>query len=169
MQAVIRDILQGSHTIVQAQHYVEIWRTLTEQAVFSTDNRSLTEKFDEAKENLSLVDQLVVEQWSPADWLATITPENFPTFVERLREWVVTIPAFVVYVPVELPPNALRDLTQLLRDAKGEDWLLEIKIDPNVIGGCAFIVDDVYHDYSLHGRLQQQPEIISEILDVYDK
>ena len=168
MKPIIQDILGVSRTIVEAEHFVELWRTATEQAIYRTEDTNRLERFRDVVATYAVADQEAIESWSPDAWLDQITVEDFPDYVSRLREWLKTVPVFTIYIPVALPKTELRALAQELRQIKGDEWLLETKVDPNVLGGCAFIVDDVYHDYSLHGRLRRQPEVIAAVFAAYE-
>ena len=169
MRPLVHDILMVSYTIAQAQHYVEVWRALTEHALFTETEETTEERFAAAMQELPAEDQAAVAQWSPSEWLGQITVENFTTYVDRMRNWVNTVPVFTIYVPVELPASELKDIAKLITESKGDDWLLEAKIDPNVMGGCAYILDDHYYDYSLHGRLTRHPEVMTEIFNSYEQ
>ncbi len=169
MKLIIQDIIGVSISVLHAHHYLEVWRYLTEQAVFKNDNSSKEERFSQAMSRLSAEEKAVVAMWSPGEWLKDITDENFSTYVEGLREWINNVPLFTIYVPFELPREELVGFSEFLRSDNDKERLLEVKVDPNMIGGCAFIVDGVFYDYSLHGRLRRSPEIMSDIFNSYDE
>ena len=164
-----RNVLAISQTVEQAHHVVGVWQTVIEKALYSTgsDGALLTQYKQALADMTDSADRSLVEQLG-TDWLTTINQENFHEFLEEVREWLARVPTFVVYVPVELDDTGIGILHEWVRAEVGEEWLLELRVTANVLGGCAFIKDDHYHDYSLLGQLRKNPEMIAEIFSAYE-
>ena len=167
MDAIHSNISNTSFTLDQVHHQVEVWRSVVEAAIFQETKKPLAQRYHTAVAQLSAADRRLVEQWDETQWLEQITPETFTTYVERLRAWADSVPTLVVYVPVELPELEIGMLAAEVRAQLSGQHVLDMRIDPNVTGGCAFIHQEQYYDYSLHGRLMQQPKVLSEIFNAY--
>ncbi len=167
MEAIYSDITKTSFTLTHVQHQVEVWRSLVESALFHEDDATPLERYAAAVSELPTTEQQLVAQWNPDQWLPTISTESFAHFLENLRVWAASVKTLVVYVPIELPELEVGLLAQTVRETYGPDSFVDVRIDPNVTGGCAFIVDEQYHDYSLHGQLKRHPEIMTEIFNTY--
>lgn len=70
----------------------------------------------------------------------------------------------VLYLPFVLPAENIAEISAKINS------LLEIKIDPSLIAGCAIAKNGVYKDYSVRARLSEKHEEISQILKskIYD-
>ena len=167
MEAICTDISKTSYTLTQVQHQVEVWRSVVETALFHETDETAQERYDAAVANLAKDEQEVAAQWDSTQWLPRITTETFSNYLEQLRAWAASVKTLVVYVPVELPGAEVSMLAQAVRSTYAEDSFIDVRIDPNVTGGCSFIVGEQYYDYSLHGQLKRYPEIMSEIFNAY--
>ena len=167
MESIRADISHTSFTLTQLQHQVELWRELVETALFSNTSNTALERYQAAVARLPKTERQLVKQWDASQWLEKIDPETFTTYVERLREWAASVQAFVVYVPVELSELEEGILASAVRTQYDPESFVDVRIDPNVTGGCAFIHNEQYYDYSLHGELKRRPEVMSEIFNAY--
>lgn len=167
MDSICTDITKTSFTLTQVQHQVEIWRDLVETALFSSTTETSLDRYRTAVNQLPPVERRLVEQWDETKWLERITTETFTTYVEQLRDWATSVRTLIIYVPVELPELEEGLLASAVRSEYDPESFIDVRIDPNVTGGCTFIHEEQYYDYSLHGRLKKDPAVMSEILNTY--
>lgn len=167
MDSIYTDIIKTSFTLTQVQHQVEVWRDLVETALFSSTAETSLDRYRAAVNQLPPEERRLVEQWDEKKWLERITTETFATYVEQLRGWATSVRTLIIYVPIELSELGVGLLASAVRSEYDPESFIDIRIDPNVTGGCAFIHEEQYYDYSLHGRLQKDPAVMSEILNAY--
>ena len=98
----------------------------------------------------------------PADFLKGITVENLEKTFEQLETQVKTLKSLAILVPTELPPKTIAEITNKLRKDYGPNFFIEIKIDPNLIAGCALVWNGSLRDYSLKAKIDEmRPEILA--------
>lgn len=107
---------------------------------------------------------------SPEDsnWLNSLPPEffksfnkdNLSTIFQALEQEVNKISSLVLYLSFEPDKEALSSISSWLRQNLTQTPILEIKLDPGLIGGAALVKDGVYKDYSLRARIEDQKEVI---------
>ncbi len=169
MFSLKRNILESSTTADQAHHLLALWQEVMEQALYRADTaQTLLQRWRTAVADIENEgDREILEQWD-TEWLTTIVPEEFPDFASEMQHWLQRVPTFVVYVPVALDAAGVELLHRWVQQEMGEEWLLDLRVSANTLGGCAFIADEHWHDYSLHGQLQRQPEAVREALRSYE-
>lgn len=82
------------------------------------------------------------------DFYHRFTPENFNQIVDELEAYTNTLPSIVLYIPVIFEAKQITTLGTWVRTNVAPHTLLEVKIDPDVVGGCSFVYGGVYHDFS---------------------
>ncbi len=113
----------------------------------------------------SLTNIVVKDQY----WIGSLGDNFFNAFnkktiskeLRELGEDLQKVPVLTILVPVELPEDKLSELGAWVRDQFKKQLILEVKINPGLIGGCALIWKGVYKDYSVKASIQvQQKEIL---------
>lgn len=91
-------------------------------------------------------------------------PENGSVDFAAAREEIAAIEPLYLYLPVEFPQETLKEIVAKLRQDFGVNMLLEIKLDRDLIGGCALSYKGVYKDYSLRSRFAEKMEELKQII-----
>lgn len=91
----------------------------------------------------------------PDESLAHLNRDTFQGILEEINKAVAHMPEAVMYVPVVLPPEEVQKLCAWFRKNVAPDAYLDINIDGGVVGGCAFVWNGVYHDFSLRYYLEE--------------
>jgi F0F1-type ATP synthase delta subunit len=84
--------------------------------------------------------------------------------IARLEELLSQTPLLTIYVPVELEPEHYEHLGNWVREHVNPQLVFDTKLDSTVIGGCAFVWNGTYHDYSLRYFIKQNHQEIIEAL-----
>jgi F0F1-type ATP synthase delta subunit len=100
-------------------------------------------------------------------WLGSISGDTMRERIDAVRAQVDALPRLVLYVPTLLDAEGLDKIGSWLRTSFPETYLLDIEVDPQVIGGCAFIKNGQYVDYSFSARLRSQSNLIPEVIASY--
>lgn len=101
-------------------------------------------------------------------FLNSVTRETFERVCSELEKGIQNIPSLVVYTPVLLSKDEVKKLSIWFRKNVAPTMLMDIKVDINVIGGCAFVWNGVYHDYSLRYFLDQHRTEIKTLMRGYN-
>jgi len=72
--------------------------------------------------------------------------------VVEARKKIDSLEPLHLFLPKEIPDEELEKIANYLRESN-KNLLLEIKIEPELLGGCALSYKGVYKDYSLKTKL----------------
>ncbi len=108
----------------------------------------------------------------PADlnWLSSLpqslhqqfTKDNVYKIFEDIEKAIPTLPILTIYLAFEPNENSISQIAAFARKVPFPTLLLDIKLDPNLLAGCAFVWKGVFRDYSLRAKLEEKkPEIIN--------
>lgn len=98
------------------------------------------------------------------DFYKHFNKNNVYKIFDSLESEIKQIKPLVVFLPFELPEEGITVLGQRLRKLFGKRFLAEIKIDPTLLGGAAFVWNGVYKDYSIRKKIEDNKERIIKML-----
>lgn len=165
--ALLQKMLENTYTQADMYRRLSILRQCVEYAVFTETNMSYEEEctlFLSKIENHD--DAVAVQAWGD-DVFRAFTKKNISKIMKDLQEAVDALPLLKLYVPVEFPDEEVAKTAQLCRSKFKEGMLLDMHVDPQVAGGCAFVWDDTHHDFSFHSRMKSVPGAITDELQKY--
>jgi len=106
-----------------------------------------------------------VEQWeerfAESDVQSIVVYEALDTVQEELAG----IPSVTLYVPVRFDAEQVESFGAWFRENVQPNMLLSLRIDPRATGGCGFVWNDVYHDFSLHYYLDKERDAVTELVN----
>lgn len=108
------------------------------------------------------------------NWLSTLPPifnaqfnkDNVYKIFEDIERKVQQLPTLTIYITFEPSIDAIYQIGTFARKTFGPSFLLDIKLDPNLIAGAALVWKGMYRDYSLRAKLEQKK---GEILENFKK
>ena len=84
--------------------------------------------------------------------------------IEALEKQVKSIQPLIIYLPFEIPEGEVVRIGMKIRTDLGKNLLLNFKVDPTLIAGCAIVWNSQLRDYSARARINQnKPQILSII------
>jgi hypothetical protein len=84
-----------------------------------------------------------------ADFFSSFTKENSTSLLQEIESLSGNVPHMVFYVPVRFPESLVQRIGVWVRKNVHEHTLLEMKVDRLSVGGCQFVWQGVFHDYSI--------------------
>ena len=103
------------------------------------------------------------------DWLNSLgetskqfTADNLDTILEQLDQRIEKLDQLTIYFAIDLPQNKLDEVVQKIRQQIKPEVLVNAKIDPSLIGGCAMVWKGIYKDYSLKKKIEDSKNQIIE-------
>lgn len=91
--------------------------------------------------------------------------ESFYAQLQHLEEEATKMPLIRLFLPFNPPVYEVPKLGIWFRENIAEDILVDIKLDPNLIGGCALVWKDVYHDFSLRYYLEKNKAAVKNEIE----
>lgn len=170
MDSVRQHIQTHTYTVDRARRYLQLLEDGLETVWYHSDQSTpVPERLYAALATMASPSELaVVKQWG-TDWLTELSASNFKEKLQEVEAWVETAPRLTLYVPVALDEAAETTLGQWCRESLVSVQFLEWSVDANTVGGCAFISNDHYYDYSLTTRFHEQTEALRSIIASYAK
>lgn len=101
------------------------------------------------------------------EFLKQFDKKNIYRLFEETEATIKKIPLLVIYVAVEIPESEVTALGTKIRQTYGNEFLLEIKLDPGLIAGASLVWNGVYKDYSIRKKIADNREIILNSLKTY--
>ena len=103
------------------------------------------------------------------DLLEVFNKEDFHEVFEKLDRKIATLQPLVVYLAFDPGPSQIVLIGAWFRQNYHKDFIFDIKIDPGLIAGCAFVLKGIYKDYSIRARLSANKEVITTSFKNYLK
>lgn len=160
-------ILHTACTTDALEHQLQLWRECMEYALYHTTTTDVVEAAAGYGGSLAATtDREIVSSWPTAIW-SGVQADNFTAVYEGMVTDSAALAVLVVYVPVSLPEEEIAELSMWCRTECGVD-MLELKIDPAVVGGVGFIdAHDRYQEISWRSKLALAPDAITQVIARY--
>lgn len=168
-QSVLHHILQNTFTIDAVHRRVGILRHCLETALYQDTRDSAYTRYEaclSSTQNATEVDIDAVRAWGE-EVFRQFTANTLRTKMRTLHQEIEALPVLPLYIPVPFPEAEIAQLGVWCRKHCHEQLLFDIHIEPRVAGGCAFVWNDVYHDFSFRSRAKAYPGIITDLLSHY--
>ncbi len=88
--------------------------------------------------------------------------ENLNDWIIKLQKQAETLERLTTYFAVDLPEENVRQVAKFIRENFKQGLLVDVKIDPSLIAGCALVYKGVYKDYSLKKTIENQKTQVLE-------
>lgn len=70
------------------------------------------------------------------------------------------LPVLTLYIPADLPDEEIDKLGLHIRNLIGKTILIDIKLNPSLLAGCALVWNGIYKDFSIKEAIDQKKEEI---------
>lgn len=171
LQELFSFFLSYSFTETQIMRNISLVRRFLEQYFFSKSAGSLIEKIDlfSQEEELSIPEKELLKKCL-TEYESIFSVETFYDAFEDLTAQIRSVTRFVLYTSITLPDEQVKTIALWVRSNIHPRILLDIKTDTSLVGGCAFVWNMKYHDYSIISQFEKNtPRIISFVTDSYEK
>jgi len=111
-------------------------------------------------------DVAAMMEWTD-DVFAQFTASNIRERITALQQAVDALPVMTLYIPVAFPVADLAAMATWCREECAPQLLFDVRIDPRMAGGCAFVWNDTYHDFSFRAQSKNHPGVITKQLQTY--
>ncbi|MFH0936715.1 MAG: F0F1 ATP synthase subunit delta [Candidatus Daviesbacteria bacterium] len=91
-------------------------------------------------------------QYDPA--FPPLTTDNFDKVFDETENEIKKIPELTIFTALELPKEEILKLGSYLRQNFTSHQLMELKVDPDLIGGATLAWQGTLRDYSLRSKLK---------------
>lgn len=146
-------LLTQSYTLHQLNERLQFLKGYLQSQIFGTkDTRGFS------SEDLTWLSS------QPPTLTSDITKDNIDSIFDDLEKKIKEVKALVMFIPTDFPADTIKDIVTRLRKDYGNNFLIDLKTDPNLIAGCALVWNGIYKDYSLRGKMNERKDEILSIL-----
>lgn len=93
-------------------------------------------------------------------FLSDFQKESFYQTMTKIEQIVSSIKPLTIYLSFDPSPEQVTLIGTKVREIYTQKLVIDIKYNPELIGGSAFIWNGVYKDYSIRNRIQQDKDKI---------
>ena len=105
----------------------------------------------------------------PTKLYKDFTKEDLYSKIKEYTKKIKELPELTLLLPFIPDEPNLAMLTNWLRKEVNPSLVVNIKLDTQLGAGCAFIINGVYHDYSISNKLKQANDKIQTLLTNFEK
>lgn len=150
MEKILKLIQNNSYTISQIRRRIRVLKNyLTNQYFSQAFDLSQISSHNSDIAWIKSLDQNI---------LSSINSSNLNEVFDQLETEVKRINVLTVYLPVDFDEDQQNQIGLYVQNNFSQKPLIDIKLDPTLIAGCALVWNGIYKDYSLRKRIQDNKE-----------
>lgn len=166
---LLETILTNTYTKADLEHRLGLLKEFLEFQFFKPhQNLNLT----------YLLNDFINEKKEPRDEFNALFAWGFDFFnrfkeqnlYENLKEigaQSLELPVVEMFLPIVLPIYEVPKLGNWLRENVSKNILVDLRLDPKLIGGCALAWKGTYRDFSLRFYIEKRKESVQKVIEDY--
>lgn len=103
------------------------------------------------------------------DFYEAFDSETAASIFDSLEKKAEECDQIILYIPTLLPSEETKKIGEWMRTNVTKTVLLDLKVDRFSTGGCAFVWNGVYYDFSLRYFLKKKEKEIAQMIRSYRK
>lgn len=165
---LIKDVLYNTYTLSEARYRLGILGKALEKKFFSVrDGEDIEKLLREVAHSSRETDAKAAAEWN--SFFDELTAENLYETIREVSEKVDSLPSITLYVTRAPDDDSVVEIGKWLRENIRENMMIDLRIDPWVAGGCAFVWNNRYYDYSFKYFAEQHKQELQEMIESYNK
>lgn len=156
-EKILNEMLKETFTLDSLRKRVQVLKLILERQIYRPAEANAEE---EAKSDLEVREAAWLSKFDK-ELISGMNSQMYSSLVERIEKFIEginTLTVYFVFIPDE---KQIKDVGAWLRINLDQPRLVfDFKVDPSLIGGCAFVYKGVYKDYSLRARISDNKEKI---------
>ena len=171
MSPALKKICENTHTTNDFHRRLGLLQECLEEVLYHDDahadiNSRITLGVAHAQKVGTSEDAQALEEWGVAVW-SLFQIRNVVAVITKIKEEGELLPVLTLYIPVAFDTQGTKLVSVWCRENINPQILLELVVDSKVTGGCAFVLNDTYHDFSLRHAVEQNKGIVTQLLSSY--
>jgi len=161
----LRDtIIRSCHTKEDVLRRLAFLRNYLEYRYYKQGDMPIGEYLKD--KNTKVNDSAVMSSWGD-DFYQSFNKDNFYMLITQFTEGLKDNPLVTVYMPVNLDTEVLDKIGSWFQDNLDKGVLMDIRINPKIVGGCEFVWKGVSHHYTLEYFFAKKSDEIKNIISDY--
>lgn len=167
-EKILNEILKDTFTLDSLKKRVQVLKLILEKQIYRP-HPPAGGADDEPKSELEVREEKWLSGFNK-DLLTGMTSDMFGPLNERIDTFIANINALTIYFVFIPDEGQIRQVGEWLRKNLDQPRLVfDFRVDPSLIGGCAFVYKGIYKDYSLRARISDNKEKLIEEFRKYFK
>ncbi len=166
-EKLMNTILTNTYTKASLLRRLALFRSFLEHKHYSTSGFKRLKTFFEEKEVVE-DDAQALQSWSGV-FNKRLSRSTFYKKLEAIRKEILSLPSVTVYLPFIAQESELTKIGQWLRAHVKKQMIMDVKVDPALVGGCALVWNGYYRDYSLHRQFKDKREDINQLISDFEE
>jgi F0F1-type ATP synthase delta subunit len=154
-ERILNEILKDTFTLDSLRKRVQLLKLILERDIYRPGSKD-----DINKSELELREEKWLQGFDK-ELITGMTSQMYSSFNERIEKFIesiVPLTIYFVFIPDETQIKAFG--TWLRQNLDQSRLVFDLKVDPRLIGGCAFVYKGIYKDYSLRARISDNKDKI---------
>jgi hypothetical protein len=168
---LLQKILSNTYTKPDFYRSINVVQEFLEHAFYNTDDADDSNHTERIVRQVRMSGDIAVaeriEQWGDVV-LSVFTRENLYEKLKELKDEIEGLSEFVLYVPTAFGPREVELIGQWCRENMNRTIVLNFVVEPDAVGGCAFVWEGVYYDFSLDHFIKKKEAEIARIILSYN-
>jgi F0F1-type ATP synthase delta subunit len=171
-EIVLPPVLKNTYSTTELHRRADLLQRFFEHLFFESKTGEgdrvalLKQYYHDADENMKRHVEAVAAWGAPL--LGSFTAGNLYERVLELKQAAKALPTLTLYVPTHLTSDQIQPIGIWCRAYVRSDIMLEIKTDPEAIGGCEFAYNDRFHDFSFSYFAKAKRSELVKLVHEYD-
>lgn len=167
---IFQELLKNTYTTDALYQRIRLLKEYYEVRMYSQDaqEKNMTIEFFCNEKKADSDTSSALKNWEQYFHEHTSGAEENIQTLHELEQHIHTLPSVVVYLPLIFADDEIAKIAGWFRSNVRKDMILEVKIDANVTGGCAFIWNSTYYDFSLRYFMRKERAQLVSMLNAYD-
>ena len=170
MHPLLQKMCVATYTVDDLHRRLGLLQVSLEEVLYHTDAHNTLSRKELCLASISTTashdDVLAMSLWD-TEVFETCTVENITATIAHLKKDIELLPRFELYVPTLFDAQGFALIGEWVRTNIHAQSLLDIRIDPSVIGGCAFVHNSAYHNYNFSYFQKVHKGEITKLLSSY--
>ena len=165
--SLIDTLCVNTFTVGDMRRRLGLLQESVELALFTNETGDTTAAIKAAVEERGKEDDVTaIIAWGD-EVFSHFGASNMREQISALQKSIDALPVMTLYIPITFPESELATMAVWCREQFAPQLLFDVQIDPQVVGGCAFVWNDTYHDFSFRAQSKKIPGVITEHLNTY--
>lgn len=171
MTDLSNSILKNTYSLTELYRRLDLLQRFLEHSFFSesADKHASMARLREYYGNADI--ELRLEVDAIAAWDKSIfdafTAQNIYQRVEELKRSIEALPRLTLYSPVHLSSADVATIGQWCRAYVNSELMLDLRVDPSTVGGCAFAYNNTFHDISFSYFAEKERAALVKLVHDY--
>lgn len=162
---ILSTILPSTFTKAHCYRRLRLWREFLEHKFFKGEPEVKIEDFLR-EENASQSDLDTLSSLG-GKFYHLFTRENIYKILNNLSDNLKKLPVVTVFLPNEPTEREIVNLGKWFRKHLDPYVIMDLRLDPKLHTGCAFVWNGVYHNFSLRFYLDKEKKRVLQIIEEY--